>query len=57
MITINLMLVFKIICLLIQITFIVSFIISTFKSGANSFIVIIVGFLAFALPFTYILIN
>lgn len=57
MVTINLMLVFKIICLLILGLFELIFIIDSFSNSNNYFLGILIGFLAFALPFIYILIH
>lgn len=57
MVTINLMLVFKIICLLILGLFELVFIIDSFSNSKNYFLGILIGFLSFALPFIYILIH
>ena len=57
MMEINLMFAFKIICLIILGSFLITFFFNTFKQENNSFIGIVIGFLAFALPFTYICIK
>ena len=57
MVTINLMLVFKIICLLILGFFEILIIKDSFLSGEKSFFAVVIAFLFFALPFIYILIH
>ena len=57
MVTINLMLVFKIICLLILGFFEILIIKDSFLSGEKSFFPVVIAFLSFALPFIYILIH
>lgn len=58
MVTINLMLVFKIISLCILGFMMFSYMISTFKQQEKiSFIAVFLTFLILALPFTYIILN